>query len=45
MLEAIEEHGNWEGLKLGTKRILKCNPWNQGGCDPVPKKDEVNHIG
>jgi len=34
--EAIEKHGVIKGSWLGTKRILRCNPWNSGGYDPVP---------
>jgi uncharacterized protein len=37
-LEAIETHGAACGTYLGTKRILKCQPWHAGGFDPVPEK-------
>lgn len=40
MVEAIEEWGPWEGLKLGLKRIARCNPWGTSGYDPVPKKEK-----
>lgn len=36
MLEAIEKHGVFRGIYLGTKRILRCVPWKEGGFDPVP---------
>ncbi|MBF0699596.1 membrane protein insertion efficiency factor YidD [Streptococcus danieliae] len=35
MIQAIEAYGLW-GLYLGTKRILSCHPWSEGGEDPVP---------
>ena len=33
---AVDKHGVIKGLVLGLKRILKCNPFNPGGYDPVP---------
>lgn len=36
MIEAIEKHGPLKGLYLGTRRILRCNPWGGCGYDPVP---------
>jgi len=38
MVEAITEHGHIKGAFLGSKRICKCHPWNEGGYDPVPQK-------
>ncbi|MBP5176470.1 MAG: membrane protein insertion efficiency factor YidD [Treponema sp.] len=35
-LEAIKKHGPWKGLYLAVKRILRCNPFHEGGYDPVP---------
>ncbi len=35
-LEAIEKYGLMKGSWLGAKRILRCNPFNPGGHDPVP---------
>ena len=35
-LEALQKHGPVKGLYLSAKRILKCNPFNAGGYDPVP---------
>lgn len=40
MLEALEIHGLWRGLYLGTKRITSCYPWGGSGYDPVPPKKE-----
>jgi putative membrane protein insertion efficiency factor len=35
-LEAIQKYGPGKGLLLSIKRILKCNPFHEGGYDPVP---------
>lgn len=35
-LEALERHGALAGSYLGAARILRCQPWCDGGCDPVP---------
>lgn len=36
-MEAVETHGVARGLFLAVGRILRCNPWNRGGVDPVPQ--------
>lgn len=36
--EAITTYGVFKGSWLSLKRILRCNPWNSGGYDPVPQK-------
>ncbi|MEZ3485734.1 MAG: membrane protein insertion efficiency factor YidD [Lachnospiraceae bacterium] len=35
-IEAIEKYGAWKGGALAIWRILRCNPFAKGGCDPVP---------
>ncbi|BDC91909.1 hypothetical protein SAMN04487977_10662 [Treponema bryantii] len=35
-LEAIKKYGPGKGLFLSIKRVLKCNPFHEGGYDPVP---------
>ncbi|WP_125154229.1 membrane protein insertion efficiency factor YidD [Clostridium rectalis] len=34
-LEAIIKYGAIKGGWMAFKRILKCNPFNEGGYDPV----------
>lgn len=34
--QAIEKYGVAKGSWMGFKRILRCNPWNKGGFDPLP---------
>lgn len=34
--QAVERYGVVKGGWLGFKRILRCQPWNPGGYDPVP---------
>jgi putative membrane protein insertion efficiency factor len=39
-MEAIERFGPIDGGILAIKRILRCHPFNPGGYDPVPTKEE-----
>ncbi|NLI99094.1 membrane protein insertion efficiency factor YidD [bacterium] len=34
-IEAIEKHGIFKGTAMAVWRVLRCNPWNAGGYDPV----------
>ena len=34
-LDALQRHGAIVGSTLMAGRILRCNPWCDGGCDPV----------
>jgi putative membrane protein insertion efficiency factor len=36
--EAIARFGIWQGGWFALRRLLKCHPWHEGGCDPVPKE-------
>ena len=36
-MEAIEKHGVLKGTGLAIWRVLRCNPFMQGGYDPVPE--------
>ncbi len=36
MITAIQKHGAFKGLIMGTARILRCHPFIKGGYDPVP---------
>nr|WP_245700892.1 membrane protein insertion efficiency factor YidD [Sanguibacter gelidistatuariae] len=34
---AIEKHGAIRGTRLAVWRLLRCNPWTDGGIDDVPE--------
>ena len=34
--QAIYKYGAWKGVPMATWRLLRCNPFNPGGYDPVP---------
>lgn len=35
-LQALDQHGAAAGTALVAGRVLRCHPWCEGGCDPVP---------
>jgi putative membrane protein insertion efficiency factor len=37
-IDAIDQHGALAGSYLTLRRIGRCQPWCQGGHDPVPPK-------
>lgn len=37
-IEALEVHGALKGSYLTLHRIARCQPWCEGGHDPVPPK-------
>ena len=34
--EAINKYGVLKGVFLGSRRILRCHPWQKNHIDPVP---------
>jgi uncharacterized protein len=34
-VQAVREYGILRGLVLAAWRLLRCNPWSNGGFDPV----------
>ena len=34
-VQALEKYGLIKGTYLGIKRVVKCNPFNPGGYDPL----------
>lgn len=43
-LEALQRHGASGGVLLGTWRLLRCQPWCHGGCDPVPGRHPLHGL-
>ncbi|HMO48084.1 MAG TPA: membrane protein insertion efficiency factor YidD [Rubrivivax sp.] len=37
-LQALQQHGALAGATLSAGRLLRCHPWCDGGCDPVPSQ-------
>lgn len=42
-ISVIRDFGALKGSYLSIKRILKCNPWNKGGIDLPPKKENYEN--
>jgi uncharacterized protein len=38
-IAALRTHGALRGTALSAGRILRCNPWHEGGFDPVPPRE------
>lgn len=36
MTEAVQTHGAWKGICLGTRRLGRCHPFGGHGIDHVP---------
>jgi putative membrane protein insertion efficiency factor len=34
-MEAVQKYGAFKGSVMAGNRILRCNPFNKGGYDPV----------
>ena len=37
-IEALRAHGFFKGIVLSVWRVLRCNPFNAGGYDPVTRR-------
>jgi uncharacterized protein len=37
-IEAVRVHGALRGAGLAAWRVLRCNPFSNGGLDPVPPR-------
>jgi uncharacterized protein len=42
--EAIREHGALKGTALAAWRVLRCNPFGEGGIDHVPGGNEYDDV-
>lgn len=42
---ALRMHGALRGSAMAARRLLKCNPWHEGGYDPVPLPELSSQAG
>ncbi|WP_324650175.1 membrane protein insertion efficiency factor YidD [Georgenia sp. H159] len=40
-LTALQRHGALRGSALAAWRLLRCNPWTEGGVDHVPGENDA----
>jgi uncharacterized protein len=40
-IDALRQHGAVRGGALAARRVLRCNPWHEGGWDPVPEPNRL----
>lgn len=40
-IAALRKYGPLKGSWYGLKRIVRCNPWNTGGYDPLDVESET----
>lgn len=43
-LTAFERHGFFKGFVLTFWRLLRCNPWSNGGVDYVPDEVRIDYF-
>ena len=43
--DAIRTHGAIAGSVLAIRRVLRCNPFGNGGVDPVPPRRRAYDVG
>ena len=43
-IQSFRKHGIFFGILLTVYRIFRCNPFNIGGKDPVPKEVTFSHF-
>ncbi len=44
-LTALQRHGLFRGTWLTVRRLLRCHPWNPGGVDHVPDRQDQTPDG